>query len=110
MKDYSQFETIIRKYLKALKVSSIMEQKYYPLSDSFKEIDLNSVMQTKIYVESVIDAMKSDDRLFLENEFLFNYNRMWWINFYSKATYYRKRKKCIENFMVCYKENCSLLY
>ena len=59
-------------------------------------------LQTKI--DNVLDRLDWDCSNFIKNEFFsLNYRSNWWMNYYSRSTYYRLKKKSMNEFL-------SLLY
>ena len=50
-------------------------------------------------IDSILKMMKEDERAILENEFIRNYPRNWWQNYYSKSRYYRLKSSALRNFI-----------
>ena len=55
-------------------------------------------LQTKI--DNVLSVLDWESSCFLKNEFFDNHRKSdWWMNYYSRSTYYRVKKKAMESFL-----------
>lgn len=58
------------------------------------------------YVNNVNRALvmlSKEDRTIIENEFIrYRIDPLWWMNYYSRSTYYRRRTAAIKSFMEIY--------
>lgn len=52
-------------------------------------------------VEKVLESLSKEEREILEQEFIWGKDKLWYLNYYSKSTYYRLRKKAINRFINC---------
>lgn len=50
------------------------------------------------YINEVLNMMNHEERKLIENEFVYQI-RYWWTEYYSRATYYRFKKKCMRKFI-----------
>ena len=103
-------ESIIRKFANEYHKSKVVEIKGLNLIDSvIKDSDYcycdteNKYryyysLQTKI--DSVFDNMDYETSTFIKMEFFTkHYKSNWWMNYYSRSTYYRLKKKSMESFL-----------
>lgn len=49
--------------------------------------------------EMIINALSQDSQLIIKNEFVEQRNDEWWIDYYSRATYYRLKTRALEEFL-----------
>ena len=49
--------------------------------------------------DEILNNMKEDERNILRNEYVLNYPRNWWQNYYSKSRYYRIKSNALRNFI-----------
>ena len=55
-------------------------------------------LQNKI--ESILELLDWECSMFLKKEFFgFNQDKTWWFNYYSRSTYYRLKKKYMNDFL-----------
>lgn len=52
-----------------------------------------------VVVDGILKMMNEDERKILENEYIRNYPRNWWQNYYSKSRYYRIKSKALRSFI-----------
>lgn len=110
MLSFKDKEKIIEKYAKEYKKSKIIEIKGLELLDDLvKDPDVSYgdsenkyryyySLQTKI--DWVLDKLDNETSTFIRMEFFTsNYRQDWWMNFYSRSTYYRMKKKSMEKFL-----------
>ena len=45
-----------------------------------------------------LSMISPEYRNIIIREFLFNNDKIWWVNFYSRSTFYRKRAKAVDAF------------
>jgi len=50
-------------------------------------------------VDGILKMMNEDERVILENEYIKDYPRNWWQNYYSKSRYYRIKSKALRSFI-----------
>ena len=111
MATFKDKENIIRKFADEYKKSKIIELKGLDLlnqnlvSEGFnKYIDTKNKytyyysLQSKI--DQVLDKLDWDSSNFLKKEFFNNSIRSdWWMNYFSRSTYYRLKKKSMQKFL-----------
>lgn len=104
-------ECLIRKYANEYNKSKIIEIKGIELlnSDIVGEKVENYIdsrnkytyyysLQTRI--DMILDKLNLEYSNFIRKEFFTNnYRNDWWINYYSRSTYYRLKKKSMEQFL-----------
>lgn len=104
-------DAVIRKYAREYNKSKIIELKGLDLlnSDIVCQGEENYIdsknkyvyyysLQTKI--DCILDKLDWDSSSFLKKEFFCENRRNdWWVNYYSRSTYYRLKKKSMEKFL-----------
>lgn len=50
-------------------------------------------------IDEILNSMKEDEKDILRNEYVLNYPRNWWQNYYSKSRYYRIKSNALRNFI-----------
>lgn len=112
-------ENIFKQYHRAkLKLYCLENMNYYPqISTSIiretknhynKSVAerLNSTIEDKDELKSlissfemIIKALSSDSQLIITNEFVEQRGDEWWVDFYSRATYYRLKTRALEEVL-----------
>ena len=54
-------------------------------------------------LDTIYKSLADPYRMILENSFMKKNNLYWWVDYYSKTTYYRLRSKAIKSFLNMYK-------
>ena len=103
-------ENIIRRYGNDYKKSKLIELNGLELLynnivsekngclDGEAEYQYYYGLQTKI--DRILDKMDYESANFIRYEFLSNnYKSDWWMNYFSRSTYYRMKKKSMNNFL-----------
>ena len=70
--------------------------------DYIAENDLVGLINHKQYIQKVCNAfskLNNNERNLINNEFFFQSYHNWWESIYSKATFYRYKKKAMVNFL-----------
>lgn len=110
MLTFKDREKIIKKYANEYNKSKIIELKGVSLiNDEIHDSEANYAdtenkyryyysLQTKI--DLVLERLDLETSDFIRREF-FNghYRKNWWMNYYSRSTYYRIKKKSMEDFL-----------
>ena len=68
----------------------------------FAEKDLGSREECQLYIKKVFDAfstLNESERNLINNEFFFQSYHNWWESIYSKATFYRYKKRAMVKFL-----------
>lgn len=47
----------------------------------------------------MIQALSPESQLIITNEFVLQKNHEWWLEFYSRATYYRLKTRALEEIL-----------
>lgn len=55
--------------------------------------------RTVFAVDNALSFMEKDHRDFITNDYLANDDRLWWIGFFSRSTYYRIKRKAMTEFL-----------
>ena len=50
------------------------------------------------FVDKVLNFMEREQKIIIENDFIFRNDANWWMECYSKSNYYLKRKNAIDHF------------
>jgi hypothetical protein len=104
-------EAIIRRFANEYNKSKIIEIKGLELLngqmvcegevnyiDSIDKYTYYYSLQTKI--ECILDKLDWEYSSFMKKEFFTNhYYPYWWVNYYSRSTYYRIKRKSMEQFL-----------
>lgn len=95
--EYKKFKIIDLKGIEAINEKLIGES-VVSYIDSKNKYTYYYSLKTKI--ESVLELLDWECSMFLKQEF-FNYNndKYWWYNYYSRSTYYRIKRKYMNNFL-----------
>lgn len=106
---FKDSENIIRKYGNDYKKSKLIELKGLDLlynNVMCESIALENEVTYQYYydvqtkIDRILDKMDYDDANFIRYEFLSNnYKSNWWMNYFSRSTYYRMKKKSMDNFL-----------
>ena len=112
-------ETLFKQYHRAkLKLYCLENMNYYP------QIGNGVVMETKknyhrslaerlnsriddkdelrgliASFELIIDALSKDSKLIIKNDYVEQRSEEWWIDYYSRATYYRLKTRALEEVL-----------
>ena len=111
MLSYKDSEKIIRKYANEYNKSKIIElqgiklikentisEKFNTYIDSENKYTYYYSLQTKI--EYILNQLDWDCSTFIKKEFFdFNRKKYWWGTYYSRSTYYRLKKKYMNDFL-----------
>ncbi|MEI7668393.1 MAG: hypothetical protein WCI62_05325 [Erysipelotrichaceae bacterium] len=66
------------------------------------ECNLNIAEKSYIYyVRVVLEELSIDERRILVRDFIETSDRNWWMDYYSKSTYYRLKNEAIKHFLDC---------
>jgi len=70
------------------------------------EIDMNKTMHPcdKDYlflIQETLKRLTQEEQRLLHNDFLMPSSKNWWMNYYSKGTYYRLRYLTMSRFLHC---------
>lgn len=92
---------------------------YYPQVDMFKVKDhgasyhrgdekIMQQLEKKQHLENFVSIIQqvhthlsSEAYDFIEHEYINFYEASWWMNYYSRASYYRIKHKALDEFMEC---------
>lgn len=104
-------EAIIRRYATEYNKSKIIEIRGIDLlkKDGISDSCSNYMESRDKYlyyyslqlkIDSILEKLDWDASVFMKKEFFCgNYRNDWWINYYSRSTYYRLKKKFMEMFL-----------
>lgn len=53
------------------------------------------------YVRVILEELSKDERRILVRDFIETSDRNWWMDYYSKSTYYRLKNEAIKHFLDC---------
>ena len=111
MTTFKDKENIIKNFAREYKKSKIIElrgaellrediicERFNKYMDTKNKYTYYYSIQSKI--DNILDKLDWEDSNFLKKEF-FNNNihSNWWMNYYSRSTYYRMKKKCMQRFL-----------
>ena len=63
----------------------------------------NSTVHKKTLV--AFNALSAIDQRFINNEFFYQDYSNWWVPYYSKSTFYRLKRRAMEEFLLNYEKN-----
>ena len=96
-KEYKKFKIIDLKGIDLLK-DNMLSENVVSYIDSENKYTYYYSVQSKI--ELILDLLDWDCATFLKKEFFdFNINKTWWYSYYSRSTYYRLKKKYMNQFL-----------
>lgn len=52
-------------------------------------------------IDTVISFLDEDSRLIITNEFMYKSKSTWYLNYYSKSTFYRLKNEAMIHFLDC---------
>lgn len=112
------FRAIIREYQRAiLHLKVIEERSFYPKirfdvvreqSSSYSAIEesmINHIEKKEnleaiiIYTEEVFKALPVELYQLIDNDYLHSNRGEWWVEFYSRSTYYRLRRRALDDVL-----------
>ena len=91
---YEQAKEIARFYFVALRVL----EHGLTINDS-KEITMSDYKSYIMRVKYAYNKLDLIDKRIINNDFFFQEYPGWWVDIYSKSTYYRLRSRSIKNFL-----------
>jgi len=53
----------------------------------------------KRLIDSILDKMDRNDRTILINDYFYRKNSQWWVEIYSRSSYYRMKRKALDSFL-----------
>ena len=105
-------ENIIRQYGNDYKKSKIIEMKGVSLLkenciSEKEETYIESLYKYQYYynlqnrIDKILEQLDFESANFIKNEFLStSYKSNWWMNYFSRSTYYRMKNKAMNQFLV----------
>lgn len=109
MKTANTTSLILNEYVKATRLLSMHDKGYYLVEDSLDSKTLNDLSSIKSLVETSLMLLSSEEKEFLNREFLDGSCKTWWINVYSRSSYYRLRERICSKFLNNLKINRDLI-
>ena len=80
--------------------SVIRRQRYH--QEIKANIDLNSHDKDYLFlIQESLRRLTHEEQRLLYNDFLSPLSKNWWMEFYSKSTYYRLRHLAVDRFLNC---------
>ena len=80
----------------------VTRPRYVGFSSTSKNRDDDAISYVN-NVNRVLVNLSKEDRTIIENEFIrYRIDPLWWMNYYSRSTYYRRRSSAIKSFMEIY--------
>ncbi len=75
----------------------------HEIGDYFEELSTTSSLEKKyvLRVNFALSCMEARSSKLLWKEYFFQIEKFWWMRNYTRSTFYRLRKKAIEEFL-CY--------
>lgn len=61
----------------------------------------NNLEATLFLMEITLSSLSDDSRRIIEQDYIVKREKEWWLDFYSKTTYYRLKRKAIDEFIRC---------
>lgn len=95
--DYKKSKLIELKGTSLLK-ENVVSEKPETYMESFYKYQYYYNLQNTI--DRILEKLDFDSANFIKNEFLSNsYKSDWWMNYFSRSTYYRIKNKAMDNFL-----------
>ena len=101
-------KSLFKQYHRAkLRLYCLENMNYYPqVSTSVIKETKNSGIEDKDELKSlissfemIIKALSHDSQLIIVNEYVEQKENEWWVDYYSRATYYRLKTRALEEFL-----------
>ena len=93
-------EDLFKKYHRAvLQLKCLEERNFYPT------IQFDTVKEKKTYYQDkgsqlndqfILDCLSMESKVIIEKEFIERVGKDWWIDYYSRSTYYRLKTRAME--------------
>ncbi|NTW96873.1 MAG: hypothetical protein HGB31_09680 [Erysipelotrichaceae bacterium] len=79
---------------------SIQSRLRYTNEISLKDLTLND--QAYLFlIQEALKRLSQEEQRLLSNDFLSPLSKNWWMEYYSKSTYYRLRYLAVDRFLHC---------
>ncbi len=99
---FEELDTLVRFHLRFYKKQKSKED-FYANNMEVCEAQTHRPLE-KVYVfciEQSLSELSEDERLILTKENLESTNKNWWMEYFSKSTYYRLKYKAMDRFIHC---------
>ncbi len=95
---------IFNQYRKAKKDIDLFADGYVVLLEDSEDLQLQFRKKKALVesVERVFTLLSNNSRRIIDNDYWHRREDFWWIDFYSKSTYYRHHSKAINEFLYYY--------
>lgn len=93
---------IFKEYQRAIRLLNLHESGYMFLLDGLDDDKVKQLMGIIQKVESALAITNDETTFFLYKEYLEKSKIGWWLEYYSRSTYYRHKVNAIEDFLICY--------
>jgi hypothetical protein len=102
MKNYDTTELeILSQYHLRFYKRYLKRQKFYSEGLEVKESDAPFEKSYVFNIEQALEELDHDEHAILTHENLENAPKNWWMDYYSKSTYYRIKHRAYKRFIDC---------
>ena len=98
--DTEELEILSQYHLRFYK-RYLKKQSFYSDSLEVKEHDAPFEKSYVYNIEQALDDLDHDERTIITHENLENAPKNWWMDYYSKSTYYRIKQRAYKRFIDC---------
>lgn len=115
----AMLKSIIREYHKAqIQLKALEDKEFYPIShyalsvqetrpryDGVEHVIMNHIEKKDALrsviqlVDDVYNSLSDEEQQIIANDFFTPANREWWRQYYSRSTFYRIKKKAIDDML-----------
>ena len=91
----------------------IMSKEVYELTSKFRQSKIQIMLKPRLYKEDssnefvryveafqyILDSMIPENRQIIINDFIERKNYLWWMEMYTRSTYYRQKHKAVKELL-----------
>ena len=94
-----EVKKIFSKYQKCVHFQNLVKDGYSYFLETDDVGSLENLKQIKNRVDLTLSMLRPLSKLFLKNCYLKRIDSHWWMNVYSKSTFYRYKNEAIQEFL-----------
>lgn len=99
-------ESVVARYLKARRNVALYREGYDDIALGDEKEDVSTRLKKEeafiAYVNDVFTMLSPESRVLLANDYYWKKGVYWWIETYSRSTYYRRKNKALKEFAYYY--------
>ncbi len=101
---------ILKDYRIAKKIIELYEDGESAIVEKLTTTNLSKLYGDIALIDIIIDSLDDEIKEFIIKQYLTKKNDKWWLEFYSKSTYYRHKKNAVLSFLEQYNAQISNIY